>query len=108
MHTEAQFCLVTSDGDLFPTRAAGLMHSIPLKDTLPMLPTATENSGLPAWSCPTPLCLSHSTSSLTLFPLTLLDDLTLKHPVRVLPAHSGAGSALPLLPELEDQGLQRC
>lgn len=77
MHTEAQFCLVTSDGDLFPTRAAGLMHSIPLKDTLPMLPTATENSGLPAWSCPTPLCLSHSTSSLTLFPLTLLDDLTL-------------------------------
>lgn len=73
-----------------------------------MLPTATENSGLPAWSCPTPLCLSHSTSSLTLFPLTLLDDLTLKHPVRVLPAHSGAGSALPLLPELEDQGLQRC
>ena len=37
MHTEAQFCFVTSDGDLSPTPAAGLMHSIHLKDTPPMV-----------------------------------------------------------------------
>lgn len=88
-----------------PNPTGRLIHSLHLEDILPWLLTAKENSVLPKYSCSTPLWLSHCISPLTLFPCTLLTHQTSEHTGRVLPAHSGVWSALPLLPELEDQGL---
>lgn len=89
-------------GSVFPCHIWWRLSS---KDTLPVLTYSYRDFRLSYMALFHHL-VSELLHSPLLIPLTFLDHLTSRHMLRKLPVPSQLGSALPLLPEPEDQALQ--